>query len=174
MNEVMEFLLARGALDLDHPGGTLLAHLRRTHDTLFQWGARPALRLAGLAHAAYGTDGFPQGLIDIDARPNLVLLIGSEAEEIVYNYGSCDRAFSYPRLADDEPELRDRFTGTVTKPAPRLVRDLVELTIANELDVLSHNEDLRSRHGDDLRNLFTVWRVHASEPANAAVERFFG
>ena len=174
MNEVMEFLLARGALDVDHPGGTLLAHLRRTHDTLFEWGARPALRLAGLAHAAYGTDGFPHGLIDINARPNLVLLIGSEAEEIVYSYCGCDREFTYPRLANGTPELRDRFTGTVTRPAPQLVRDLVELTIANELDVLSHNEDLREQHGDGLRNLFTAWRVHASEPANAAVDRFFG
>src|SRR2546423_8715779 len=114
MNEVVEFLLARGALDVDHPGGTLLAHLQRTHDTLLEWGARPALRLAGLAHAAYGTDGFPRGLIDTTARPNLVYLIGPEAEEIVYRYGSCDRSFSYPTLADGEPRFRHRFTGEVS------------------------------------------------------------
>jgi hypothetical protein len=169
----MEFLLARGALDVDHPGGNLLTHLRRTHDTLFRWGARPALRLAGLAHAAYGTDGFPHGLIDITARPNLVLLIGSEAEEIVYTYGSCDRAFSYPTLSNGQPRHRDRFIGAVTRPRLQLVRDLVELTIANELDVLAHNEDLRAQHGDSLHALFTAWRVHASDQATAAVERFF-
>src|SRR2546421_2513812 len=173
MNEVVEFLLARGALDVDHPGGTLLAHLQRTHDTLLRWGARPVLRLAGLAHAAYGTDGFPHGLIGTDARPNLVLLIGHEAEEIVYTYGSCDRGFSYPTLSGPEPRLRDRFTGTVITPAPRLLGDFVELTFANELDVLSHNEDLRTEHGDGLRDLFAEWRVLAREPANAAVDRFF-
>lgn len=173
MNEVVEFLLARGALDIDHPGGNLLSHLQRTHDTLLEWGARPALRLAGLAHAAYGTDGFPRSLIEPAARPNLVFLIGPEAEEIVYAYGSCDRAASYPTLTGDRPKLRDRFTGQIRRPEPQLVRDFVEVTIANELDVLSHNEDLRAEHGDALRNLFTAWRVHASEPANAAVERFF-
>ena len=173
MNEVVEFLLARGALDMDHPGGNLLAHLQRTHDSLLRWGARPALRLAGLAHAAYGTDGFPQNLIDTSARPNLVYLIGPEAEEIVYIYGSCDRSFTYPTLTDSEPRFRDRFTGAVRLPDPQLISDFVELTIANELDVLSHNEDLRAEHGDGLRNLFTAWRVHASESATAAVDRFF-
>jgi len=173
MHEVVEFLLARGALDIEHPGGNLLTHLQRTHDTLLKWGARPALRLAGLAHAAYGTDGFPQGLIDTAARPNLAMLIGSEAEEIVYTYGSCDRSFSYPRLSNGEPAMRDRFTGKVITPEPQLVSDFVELTIANELDVLSHNEDLRNQHGDGLHNLFTAWRVYASDQANAAVDGFF-
>lgn len=173
MHEVVEFLLARGALDVDHPGGTLLAHLQRTHDTLLDWGARPALRLAGLAHAAYGTDGFPEPLIDISARPNLIYLIGPEAEEIVYHYGSCDRTFSYPTLAGGRPRLRDRFTGKVARPEPRLIGDFVELTIANELDVLSHNDELRAQYGTGLHNLFNAWCVHASEPANAAVERFF-
>jgi hypothetical protein len=173
VNDVEEFLLAKGALDVEHPGGTLLAHLRRTHDVLYAWGARPALRLAGLAHAAYGTDGFPHALMDTSARPTLSGLIGSEAEEIVYAYGSCDRSFTYPRLTDPEPQLRDRFTGEVTTPSPRLVRDLVELTFANELDVLAHNEDLRTRHGDSLRSLFIACKPYASEPAYAAFTDFF-
>lgn len=173
MNDVEEFLLAVGALDVDHPGGSLLAHLRRTHDTLLSWGARPALRLAGLTHAAYGTDGFPQSLIGVDARPNLAQLVGHEAEEIVYIYGSCDRKFSYPTLSDGEPRFRDRFTGQVRHLEPQLISDFVELTIANELDVLSHNEDLRTMHGDGLHNLFTAWRVYASDQAGAAVDGFF-
>lgn len=167
---IEEFLAARGASDLDHPGGTLLAHLRRTRDTLAGWDARPALRLAGLAHAAYGTDGFPHGLVDLAERSMLAELVGEEAEAIVYAYGSLDRGFSYRRL----PLLRDRFTGEVAEAAPALVCDIVELTVANELDVLAHNEDLRAEHGESLRNLFTAWRVHASDHANAAVDRFFG
>jgi hypothetical protein len=173
MNEVEEFLLAKGALDVDHPGGTLLSHLRRIHDVLCAWGARPALRLAGLAHAAYGTDGFPHGLMEVSGRPTLAALIGSEAEEIVYAYGSCDRAFTYPRLREPEPRLRDRFTGDVSTPPARLVRDLVELTFANELDVLAHNDELRDRHGEALRAFFTAWRPYASEPAYAAFTAFF-
>jgi hypothetical protein len=172
--DVEEFLAARGAGEMEHPGGTLLAHLWRTHDVLAERGARPALRLAGLAHAAYGTDGFPHGLVDLAERATLVEVIGAEAESIVYTYGSCDRAFSYPLLAGESPRLRDRFTGEVLEPRPQRVRDLVELTVANELDVLAHNEDLRAAHGDALRRLFTAWRRWASGSANAAAARFFG
>ncbi|HEV8554862.1 MAG TPA: hypothetical protein VGR06_00505 [Actinophytocola sp.] len=173
MTEVEEFLAAHGATGLDHPGGTLLAHLRRTRDTLEAWGARPSLCLAGLAHAAYGTDGFPHPLVDLTGRPALTELIGAEAESIVYTYGSCDRGHSYPLLAAGTPRFRDRFTGTERTPAPAELRDFVELTIANELDVLSHNEDLLAEHGAALHNLFTAWRVHASDQANAAVDGFF-
>jgi hypothetical protein len=174
MNDIEEFLLAKGALEVGHPGGTLLAHLRRTHDVLCQWGGRPALRLAGLTHAAYGTDGFPQGLLDVAARPTLAGLVGAEAEEIVYAYGSCDRGFTYPLLnAGETPKLRDRFTGEVTEPAPQLVRDIVELTFANELDVLAHNEELLAKYGEGLRGLFTACRPYASESAYAAFTEFF-
>jgi hypothetical protein len=175
MIEIEEFLIARGAAELNHPGGTLLAHLRRTHDTLAGWGARPAMRLAGLAHAAYGTDGFPHGLAELAERPAVASLIGEEAEEIVYRYGSCDRGFSYPRLVGSgPPRLRDRFTGKESEPRVQHIRDLVELTFANELDVMTHSEELRDEHGDGLRRLCIAWRPYASEPAYAAFTRCFG
>ncbi|HEU5109766.1 MAG TPA: hypothetical protein VFT95_14585, partial [Micromonosporaceae bacterium] len=102
-------------------------------------------------------------------------LIGEEAEEIVYRYGACDRDFSYPRLAGSgPPQLRDRFTGAVTEPPVRHVRDLVELTFANELDVLAHADELRVAHGDGLHRLGVAWRAYASEPAYAAFTEFFG
>ncbi|MFF0214414.1 DUF6817 domain-containing protein [Streptomyces vinaceus] len=90
-----------GAGRLDHPGGTLLAHLERVHARLGVWGARPALRLAGLCHAFYGTDGFATALLPVGRRAELAAVIGAEAEEIVYFYASCDRAASYPTLAAD-------------------------------------------------------------------------
>ncbi|GHE27992.1 hypothetical protein CP980_03550 [Streptomyces vinaceus] len=92
-----------GAGDLDHPGGSLLAHLERVHARLGVWGARPALRLAGLCHAFYGTDGFATALLPVGRRAELAAVIGAEAEEIVYFYASCDRAASYPTLASDVP-----------------------------------------------------------------------
>jgi hypothetical protein len=54
-----KLLRARGAGGLPHPGGTLLEHLSRVRAQLAAWGAAPAVQLAGLCHAAYGTDGFP-------------------------------------------------------------------------------------------------------------------
>jgi hypothetical protein len=35
----MDFLVAHGAADIAHPGGTLLAHLIRTADLLGEWRA---------------------------------------------------------------------------------------------------------------------------------------
>jgi hypothetical protein len=56
---MIELPAARDAGEVPHPGGTLLAHLRRTHAPLEAWQARPAVRLAGLCHAFYSTDGVP-------------------------------------------------------------------------------------------------------------------
>jgi hypothetical protein len=166
----VEELAAHGARELAHPGGTLLAHLGRTYDTLASWGARPALRLAGLAHAAYGTDGFPHGLVDVADRARLAAVIGEEAEDIVYLYGSCDRAAVYRQLNAGTMAITfpDRFTGAARVPAAQQVRDFVELTYANELDVLAHNEELRARHGDGLRRLFTASRGYVTDQAFAA------
>jgi hypothetical protein len=38
--------------------------------------ARPALQLAGLCHAFYGTDGFPGALLPLDRRGELAAAVG--------------------------------------------------------------------------------------------------
>jgi len=81
---VAETLASRGAAGIAHPGGTLLAHLERVHALLTEWGARPAVRLAGLCHAYYGTDGFPVALGDPRRREELAAITGPEAERLVY------------------------------------------------------------------------------------------
>ncbi|MFJ3309067.1 DUF6817 domain-containing protein [Streptomyces sp. NPDC086549] len=159
-------LLGRlGADTLAHPGGTLLAHLDRVRDRLATWGARPALRLAGLCHAAYGTDGFPSALLPLDRRPELRTVIGTEAEAIVYHYASCDRKATYPTLTDHNSPFRDRFTSRTLHPAPRLSRDFAELTAANELDLAGRDPAFRERYGPDLLALFTRFRPLLGEPA---------
>jgi hypothetical protein len=157
-------LTAHGASEIAHPGGTLLAHLKRVHALLDEWNARPALRLAGLCHAFYGTDGFPTAL---GSREELAPVIGEEAEELVYFYASCDRRFSYSRLVDGP--FRDRFTAAVLDPPPGRRRDFAELTAANELDIAQVNPDFRAQHGAELRDLFTGWRDLLSESAWRAV-----
>ena len=160
-----EALASRGAAGIAHPGGTLLAHLERVHALLTEWGARPALRLAGLCHAWYGTDGFPAALGDPRGRAELAAITGAEAERLVYFYASCDRRFSYPRLAKREGPFKDRFTGSVLRPPLRLRRDFAELTAANELDIAAVNPDARAQHGQDLLRLFTSWQALLSDAA---------
>src|SRR5215468_11359912 len=80
----LAFLEAHGAGAIENPGGTLIAHLCRTADLLVSWGASPALTVAGLCHATYGTDGFPTALLPTSRRGDLVAVIGATAEAIVY------------------------------------------------------------------------------------------
>ncbi|MFF8844465.1 DUF6817 domain-containing protein [Streptomyces sp. NPDC015127] len=150
-------LRQHGAADLGHPGGTLLAHLERVEKRLAGWGARPALRLAGLCHAFYGTDGFAESLLPLERRGELASVIGTEAEELVHFYASCDREASYGALAQPGARFRDRFTGRTSSPAPERLRDFAELTAANELDLAEVNEAIRAEHGGALLRLFTTW-----------------
>ena len=162
----MALLLRLGAADIEHPGGTLAAHLQRVRDRLAGWGARPALQLAGLCHACYGTDGFPTALLPVDTgRAELAEVIGAEAEGIVYLYGACDRKATYPGLAEADGVFRDRFTGRGHIPDSRLRRDLAELTAANELDLARHDFAFRERWGPQLLALFTRFRPLLSQPA---------
>jgi hypothetical protein len=174
LDRLRETLISYGAEEIPHPGGTLLAHLERVHALLGDWGARPALRLAGLYHAFYGTDGFPTALGDPNDRDELVKLIGEEAEELVHFYAGCDRDFSYRHLGEPSGPFRDRFSGAVGHPPERQRSDFAELTAANELDIMQVNRDLRARFGPQLLELFTAWRRLLSEPAWQAVRTTLG
>jgi hypothetical protein len=161
----LELLGAADAARIEHPGGTLLAHLKRVHALLISWDARPALVSAGLCHAFYGTDGFAVTLLDLEHRADLVEAIGADAEALVYFYASCDRKASYRRLADDDGPFLDRFIGTEHRPDMQQRRDFAELTAASELDLAAISPQIRTRYGPSLLDLFTRWRPLLSDPA---------
>ncbi|GIH97725.1 DUF6817 domain-containing protein [Planobispora siamensis] len=144
------FLISKGAAEIAHPGGTLLQHLQRVAVQLNAWGAAEEVRLAGLCHAAYGTDGFDRRLLDLADRATLVELIGPRAEALVYLYASCDRRATYPAL-----RFADRFTSRPVDPCDAELRAFVLITAANEIDVVRHNPDIRARHGAALHAFFT-------------------
>lgn len=172
--KVNEFLLARGADRLPHPGGTLFEHLGRVAALLATWGADEALQAAGLCHACYGTDGYDAALVRPLDRSCLVELIGTSAESLVYLYGSCDRRATYPRFGGSGPvPFRDRFTGGQVYPPEGSVRAFVELTAANELDVIRNNHDMARLHGADLLRLFSRARERLSDAAWLSCADFF-
>ncbi|MFE0028741.1 DUF6817 domain-containing protein [Amycolatopsis sp. NPDC059021] len=152
------------AAEIEHPGGTLLAHLVRVEERLARWEARPALRLAGLCHAAYGTDGFPTALMPLGRRAELAAVIGAEAEELVYLYGACGRAASYPRLAEGAPMV-DRFSADEFMPSWQQRRDFAELTAANELDLVFASAEFARHAGAGILALLTRFRPLLSEHA---------
>jgi hypothetical protein len=171
---VTAFLVTHGAGDLAHPGGTLLAHLRRTHRMLVAWDAPPALALAGLCHAIYGTDGYPHPFVELTHRHVVIDLVGAEAEAIVHRYARCDRATVGPQLGRRRPvAFRDRFTGATTHLDGADLRSLAELTVANELDVLDHHIALTADDRTVLSELLTRCRPLISPAAAAAVRTAF-
>ncbi|MEV0664507.1 DUF6817 domain-containing protein [Actinomadura luteofluorescens] len=167
--DATEMLRAKRADVIQHPGGTLLEHLLRVHALLDAWGARRALRLAGLCHAFYGTDGFPVALGSIHQREELREVIGTEAEGLVYLYAGCDRTRTYPSLHQPHGVFADRFTGTSSPASPEQRRDFAELTVANELDVV-RTATLDRSQITGLLDLFATWRSLLSAPALLAVE----
>lgn len=163
-----------GAEDIAHPGGTLFDHLVRVHDRLTEWGADPTVRIAGLCHACYGTDGFPVALYGLECRSDLAGLIGADAEELVYFYASCDRRASYPGLPYERGEFVDRFTGARYRPELRLRRAFAEITVANELDVVAFNPLFDEIEAEGLLALFEPWRPLLSPAASRELDRAYG
>jgi hypothetical protein len=164
-------LLVRGADELDHAGGTLYVHLHRVAKRLRQLGGSETLVLAGLAHAAYGTDGFPTHLFDWQReRSVLEAVIGPEAELLVYRYGACDRETSWRDLAEHST-VTDRFTGTSEELSSAELREFVDLTIVNELDVLDHAPDLKPKLHAFLQEQIPRWQSLASPAVTADANR---
>ena len=125
-------------------------------------------------HAAYSTDGYDVALLSVDERDVLRSVIGFEAEELVYRYGAATRAPFYRQL--DQPLIvwTDRFTGGSVTLDPVDVAPLVELTVANELDVVLFAESLPDGYSASLLALLTRARGLMSDLAWADVTTVLG
>jgi hypothetical protein len=155
MEDLFAFLEQLGASEIAHLHGSLAAHLRGTEELLRAWGNREALCRAGLYHATYGTDGFDQSLIDLDLRHRVASVIGEEAEAMAYLYCACDRKAFYPRIGTSAQfDFRDRFAAREYSISESQLRDLCELTLANELELATNSADFRAQHGASLSRLF--------------------
>lgn len=170
MSEPLEELLtARGAGGVEHPGGTLAAHLARVEARLAALGRPRHVQLAGRAHAVYGTDGFDVRLLAEDERQLLVDRIGTQAEALVHRYGACDRRRTWPELPLSG-RCWDRRTGAVEELDRDAVRDLADLSLVNEIDVAEHAPGFLGQHGAFFVRLTASWTPVLS-PAVAAEAR---
>ena len=172
--ESLAHLIALGAADVAHVGGSLADHLRRTHDLLESFGARRALCIGGLYHAVYGTAGISATLVDAAQRAGIERTIGAEAESIAYMYGACDRARFHPRIGtSDERHFADRFLEREYLIGEAALRDFCELTVANQLDLARHSAKFRSRYSAQLREFCGRLDVHLSRAARGAWRQAF-
>jgi hypothetical protein len=159
-----------GAADVAHLGGDLLSHLEGTEAILREWRVADDVALAGLCHAAYGTDGFAPSLLTIGERPRLATAIGADAEALVYLYAGCDRGAVYPQLGADSIEFRDRFTGAVLLADRPWLTAFAELTAANELELIRSGAVREPKSLTAIGRLFAALVPYAPEPAGVAVE----
>jgi len=164
------FLRDHGADSIEHPGGTLYAHLCRVEQRLADLGAGPDLQLAGLTHAVYGTDGFARSLLDWSNRGSLRSAVGEAAETLVYLYGACDRDRTWPSLTDTTT-VHDRFTGRPWRLDASQLVPFVDLSIVNELDVIEQNPAMLTKHGTYFSDLFTRWAPVGSPSVIAEARR---
>lgn len=169
VDEVRAWLRERGADRIDHPGGTLYAHLCRVQERLATLGCDADVQLAGLTHAVHGTDGFDVVILDRADRATLRGLVGAAAADLVHRYGICDRRRSWRRLAETG-EVHDRFTGEVTTLRGEELRAFVDLSVVNELDVFEQDPSVLDRHRAYFRELFAAW-TPAMSPAVASEAR---
>jgi hypothetical protein len=154
-SDLFEQLKALGAGEFQHLNGSLAAHLRGTEALLKQWGARSALRKAGLFHAVYGTDGYQASLVDLTMRQQIEALIGTEAEALAYLYGAADRGQFYPRIGTPmQCHFTDRFSRSDHDLRPDQLADLCELILANELEIAAASGEFRAQYGPALSELF--------------------
>ena len=169
-DDVLTWLRDRGAESVPHAGGSLYEHLARVRDRLAGHGLSRDEQLAGLTHAAYGTDGFAVPLLDVADRRTLRSLIGPAAEAMVYRYGGCDRGRTW-RALGATGEIWSRFTGHVEAPTPAELRAFADLSIVNELDVYERSEEIAAKAGDYFRAVFPTWEPVASPSVMADCRR---
>ena len=166
-----ERLRALGADAFAHVNGTLEHHLHGTERLLRRFGNREAVCVAGLYHAVYGTDGITGYLVPPDARDAIVAIIGTEAEDLVYLYGACDRVRFHPRFGTPLQRLFvDRFSESQYPVSEPQLRDFCEITVANEIELALGNRAFRTRHAAELLQLFDRMRGLVSDAAYAMAQ----
>jgi len=155
-----------GAAGFEHKNGTLHTHLLATYELLERWGASATLCDAGLYHSAYSTTGFQKTMVALDLRNDIISIIGKDAEAMVYLYCACDRAVVYPNFRNqDAVEFKDRFTNEVFVMSEQQASAFCELTVANELELISLNDAYGAKHRVTLLELFDSMKKYLSKEA---------
>lgn len=161
--EQIAFLNAKGFGGVEHDSHVpFLAHLGAVRGLLVQWGARPALRDAGLFHSIYGTEYFDAGLGEV-GRDEVRAIIGAAAERIAWLWCWLRR----DTIAADTASAVHRATGRLVELERQEIVDLTELWVADFVEQ-------RDRLGKDERNPWArlvELSPLASAPAQAAFAR---
>lgn len=148
-----------GVGEFAHLNGNLESHLLGTYELLKKWKNPGHICDAGLYHAVYGTQplkrlGIPHKEYSPSDRPKIREIIGEESELFVYLYGACDRDFFYPRIGSPMAIYRDRFTGNKLQLPSKTLTSILEITLANEMEICLSGPLIRENHRNGYVELF--------------------
>ena len=133
----LQFLCFHGVDRLKHSKYGLLAHLLGTYHLLNEWGTRPALCDAGLFHSVYGTQGYEPAAVPAAMRDEVRGLIGTEAESLVWLFGSIRHETFVDNLhRQGDFRVQDRRTQERLAVSHEQFHDLIQLSVANTLEAL--------------------------------------
>ena len=168
------FMKSLDADSTEHSGGDLLSHLQATADLLHSWGSRGDVCLAGLCHAIYGTEGFQRSMLEPSQRDVLTEIIGAGAEALVYFYASAERNSFCPSITREPVNFRDRFTGDVFEPDETMLRDCLELMLANDVEISRREENFLRYTLPYNSELFTRCKAYVSGPGFSSLCDVYG
>lgn len=143
----LQFLRSAGAGRIPHSGASLLDHLVGVERVLDRWGYPKDVRLAGLFHSVYGTEGFP--VAAATDREAVRALIGTRAEGLVQAFCAMSRDSLADSVARGEPVLRTGSGSPLPTTWTGLV-DLVAIDLANIAEQLPRLREDMQIVADDL------------------------
>ena len=150
MQRAMALLDEVGAVDVEHPSGTLMQHLRGTYDVLETWASPEHLCLAGLYHSVYGTEMFQRETIPVDARRRVQEAIGERAEELAFLYCAIRRSSLYENLRRGMPHaVEDRSGQRIPLRGVEQLSELLILDVANRLEQVDRVSTSATRRAQD-------------------------
>lgn len=174
MDKKIRKLIELGSGEFEHVDGLLIAHLEATRCLLKEWNAPMVLQDAGLYHAAYGTSAFQENLFGLSQRQDVTEVIGRGVEQIVYHYCVCDRPRFFEQFGRvEQPVFYNRITNSKSEISTDLLKNLCELSAANETEIAICNPDFVAKHGADLLDLFDRMQWFLSPSAQRKVQHVF-
>ncbi len=164
---------------IEHSGGSLLAHLAGTAALLESWGAPTALCRAGHFHSIYGTEALTEVAASLDAstRDLVRAQLGAEAERLVYLFGTLTRDSLY-RTASALLAGRTAATATDRRDHAQVSLDaetcaaLLQLAAANWLEQLPRLSPALGRsRAAEVRHMLPLMPAPARRQLAAAIAR---
>lgn len=178
INDKLLALKDLGVGEFAHLNGNLESHLLGTYELLKEWKNPVYICDAGLYHAVYGTQplkrlGIPHKEYSPSDRPKIRAIIGEESEQLVYLYGACDREYLYPQIGSPKAIYRDRFTGRMSELPSKTLTGILEITLANEMEIYLYGPLIQESHRGNYLELFDRFEGLVSAEAHNYYKSIF-